>query len=157
MLKYKRKDCRMLVYLDNCCYNRPYDDQTQLKISIETQAKLRIQNLIKDRKMDLATSYISFYENSKNTQDFKRKSIESFMKRNAKINIHSDKSDEIEAKANEIMATGVKPYDAYHVAAAIIAGCDYFFTTDRRLLKFKTEEVIMANPVDVLEILEELE
>lgn len=30
----------MRVYLDNCCYNRPYDDQTQLRISLESQAKL---------------------------------------------------------------------------------------------------------------------
>ena len=26
----------MKVYLDNCCYNRPYDDQSQLRISLET-------------------------------------------------------------------------------------------------------------------------
>ena len=28
------------VYLDNCCYNRPYDDQTQLRIELETKAKI---------------------------------------------------------------------------------------------------------------------
>lgn len=39
----------MKVYLDNCCYNRPYDDQTQIRISLETQAKLYIQDLIKKR------------------------------------------------------------------------------------------------------------
>lgn len=37
----------MLVYLDNCCYNRPYDDQTQLKIQMETLAKLEIQQEIR--------------------------------------------------------------------------------------------------------------
>ncbi len=31
------------VYLDNCCYNRPYDDQNQPKVYLETQAKLLIQ------------------------------------------------------------------------------------------------------------------
>jgi len=36
------------VYLDNCTFNRPFDDQTQLRISLETQAKLFIQTLIKD-------------------------------------------------------------------------------------------------------------
>lgn len=24
----------MRLYLDNCCFNRPFDDQTQLKISL---------------------------------------------------------------------------------------------------------------------------
>ena len=33
----------MSVYLDNCCYNRPFDDQNQLKIAIESAAKLAIQ------------------------------------------------------------------------------------------------------------------
>lgn len=36
----------MRVYFDMCCYNRPYDDQSQIKVSLETQAKLHIQNLI---------------------------------------------------------------------------------------------------------------
>ena len=33
----------MRVYLDNCCYNRPFDDQTQLRVLLETEAKLAIQ------------------------------------------------------------------------------------------------------------------
>jgi hypothetical protein len=30
-------------YLDNCAYNRPFDDQTQVKIALETEAKRYIQ------------------------------------------------------------------------------------------------------------------
>ncbi len=56
----------MKIYLDNCCYNRPYDDQTQIRISLETQAKLYIQDLVKNKKLDLVTSYILWYENSEN-------------------------------------------------------------------------------------------
>ena len=33
----------MRIYLDNCCYNRPYDDQSQIRVSLETQAKLYTQ------------------------------------------------------------------------------------------------------------------
>lgn len=33
----------MLIYLDNCCYNRPYDNQSYVSIFIESQAKLFIQ------------------------------------------------------------------------------------------------------------------
>mgnify|MGYP001080875742 FL=1 len=56
----------MRIYLDNCCYNRPYDDQSQFRIYLETQAKLYIQELIKQDKIELVTSYILEYENSKN-------------------------------------------------------------------------------------------
>lgn len=32
----------MKVYLDNCCYNRPFDDQTQERIHLESEAILMI-------------------------------------------------------------------------------------------------------------------
>jgi hypothetical protein len=46
------------LYLDNCCFNRPYDDQKQLRIQLETEAKLYIQQELLARKFELAWSYI---------------------------------------------------------------------------------------------------
>lgn len=43
----------LLIYLDNCCYNRPYDDQSQIRISLEAQAKIFIQSAIKLKKLRL--------------------------------------------------------------------------------------------------------
>jgi len=63
------------VYLDNCTFNRPYDDQTQLKVSLETQSKLHIQNLIKEGRLDLVGSYTLDYEISRNPFEMRRKSI----------------------------------------------------------------------------------
>ena len=40
----------MRVYLDNCCYNRPFDEQTQLKVLLETEAKLRVQSLMRNSR-----------------------------------------------------------------------------------------------------------
>lgn len=56
----------MRIYLDNCCYNRPYDDQSQIRISLETQAKLYIQDMIKRGQLELVTSYVLEFENSNN-------------------------------------------------------------------------------------------
>lgn len=56
----------MRVYLDNCCFNRPYDSQFQMRISLETQAKLYIQDLIKSSKLELASSYMLRFENEQN-------------------------------------------------------------------------------------------
>ena len=44
----------MRVYLDNCCYNRPFDDQDQLKVRLETEAKLRIQFLMRTGVLEYA-------------------------------------------------------------------------------------------------------
>ena len=34
----------MRIYLDSCCYNRPFDDQTQERIHLESEAILTILN-----------------------------------------------------------------------------------------------------------------
>ena len=65
----------MKVYLDNCCFNRPYDNQNQLSIKLETEAKLSIQEMIKDKKLFLLWSFMLDYENSANTGKSKRDSI----------------------------------------------------------------------------------
>jgi len=41
----------MKIYLDNCCYNRPFDDQTQMRVFLESQAKIYIQTLVVDKKI----------------------------------------------------------------------------------------------------------
>jgi len=54
----------------------------------------------------------------------------------------------VEKKADEIMATGIKIKDAAHVASAILTHCDYFISTDKRLLRYATDEIRMVNPID---------
>jgi len=36
----------MLIYLDTCCFNRPFDDQSQTRIRFETEAKLELQQQV---------------------------------------------------------------------------------------------------------------
>lgn len=133
-----------------CCYNRPYDDQSQLKISIETQSKLYIQNLIKDGKLDLVTSYMLRYECSKNPFAMRRNTIFEFINKYTYAYVGIDHKSLIEKKAYEIMNTGIKFKDASHVASAIFANCEYFISTDIRLLKYKSNEIKMVNPVDFI-------
>jgi len=56
----------MKLYLDNCCFNRPYDDQSRLRIRLEAEAKLKIQEKTRNRAYELIFSYILDYENSRN-------------------------------------------------------------------------------------------
>ena len=138
---------KVSVYLDNCCYNRPYDDQTQIRISLETQAKLHIQKLIVEKKIDLVYSYISVFENSKNPNIARRLSITDFFD-HATVFVDASKSDEVIKIAAEIMKTGIKKMDSLHVASAIIGNTDYFLTTDMRLLKYSTDRIHIINPID---------
>lgn len=51
----------MKLYLDNCCFNRPFDNQTQIRIRLETEAKLKIQEEIRLGNFKLVWSYILDY------------------------------------------------------------------------------------------------
>ena len=93
----------MLVYLDNCCYNRPYDDQSSLCISLETQAKLRIQMELLCRKHSLVWSSIEDYENAHNPFEIRRNAIGQW--RNIAVQIQmADKK--VTAIAEAIMQKG---------------------------------------------------
>ncbi len=136
----------MRIYLDNCSYNRPYDNQSQMRIYLETQAKLYIQELIKQKKLKLVTSYVLDYENSRNRSSQKRMAIEKFMEDYATFYVSNRNENRIKEYATTIMETGVKEKDAYHVACAILAECEYFITTDDRLLKYQSENIKLVTP-----------
>ena len=138
------------IYLDNCCYNRPYDDQSQIRISLEAQAKIYIQTMIETGNFKLVSSYMLIYENSRNRIETKRKAIEQFIKDNTAIYIDDSYSEEVEHVAIEIQQTGVKSADAIHVACAILAKCDFFITTDDRLLKYKSDLISIVDPVEFI-------
>lgn len=144
---------RIKVYLDTCCYNRPYDDQTQLRINLEAQAKLFIQKQIVDGKIDLIYSFISVYENSQNPYSIRKNAIADFFS-NASIYINEDNVEVVKRRAAEIMKTGIKTKDALHVSCAVEGKADYFVTTDIRLLKYSSDEVKIINPIDLITILE---
>lgn len=144
---------KVKVYLDTCCYNRPYDDQTQIRIYLEAQAKLFIQKQIVDGKIDLIYSFISVYENSQNPFLIRKNAISDFFS-NAVVYINDSNMEKIKSRASEIMKTGIKAKDALHVSCAIEGNADYFITTDIRLLKYSSEEVKIINPVDFVTILE---
>jgi hypothetical protein len=66
---------KLKVYLDQCCFNRPHDDQSSLVVYLESEAKLSIQRKIVEHVYDLAWSYMLDYENSVNNYEERRKSI----------------------------------------------------------------------------------
>ena len=140
----------MRIYLDMCCYNRPYDDQDQMSVALESQAKLHIQNEIQAGKYDLIGSYVLDYEVSRNPFDMRRNAIISFINGNIKGYVGPERDSTVSSIASEIMKTGVKEKDALHVASAIYAGCAYFISTDKRLLKYNSERIKLVTPIDFI-------
>ena len=122
----------MKVYLDNCCFNRPFDDQSQLRIVLEFEAKLRIQENIRSGMYELVWSYVLDYENSKNPFRERREQI---LKWSSYTKEDVEESRELLELATTIEHKGVKKFDALHLACALHSKADYFLTTDDGILK----------------------
>ena len=144
----------MKIYLDNCCYNRPYDDQSSLCISLETQAKLRIQMELLCRKHSLVWSSIEDYENAQNPFEIRRNAIGQW--RNIAVQIQMADRKVI-AIAENIMQKGIKNKDALHIASAIVAQCDVFITVDKKILKTPINGIRIMNPIEFVNYEEELD
>ena len=137
----------MRVYMDNCCFNRPFDDQSSLIIHLETEAKLHVQELIRKGEFALCWSFVLDYENGVNPFMEVRNRIGEWKKLAcADCNL----SDEIADKAAKLMMLGLRQMDASHVACAIHLGADYFLTTDKRILNKPITEITVMNPIDFI-------
>ena len=138
----------MKIYLDNCVYNRPYDDFSKdLIVSLEAQAKLYIQNRIRDGRYELVTSEILMTEISNCPFDIRCRGITDFVSENSSLHVGPANNRKVDKMAREIMTAGVKYKDACHIASALIAECEYFISTDKRLLKYKTDKINMVDPI----------
>ncbi|MCI9340084.1 MAG: type II toxin-antitoxin system VapC family toxin [Dorea sp.] len=135
----------MKIYLDNCCYNRPFDDQSQIRIHLETQAKLYIQDKIKEGIYHLVWSYILDYENGKNPYEEKRLAISPW--RAIASSFIAEETEEILTFAESLVLRGIKTYDALHISCAVAAQCDYFLTTDKKLLNTLISEIKIVSPI----------
>lgn len=118
----------MRIYLDNCCFNRPFDNQLQIRVRLETEAKLFIQGKVVQGDIELAWSYILDYENSFNPFEERRSAVARWKGR-ASVNI--TETPALLEQARELQALGLKSKDALHVACAIVTPCRYFLFNRR--------------------------
>ena len=141
------------LYLDNCCFNRPFDDQSQLLVRLETEAKLFIQNGTKNGTFELVWSYILDIENNANPH-FQRKDNIAPWKYLSTVMI--EESESVLLRAENYKQQGLKPKDALHVACAVDATSDFFITTDRGILKKRFPEIYISNPIEFLGLYKEI-
>ncbi len=137
----------MRVYLDNCCFNRPFDDQDTLTVRMETEAKLQVQSMIKSGALDLGWSYVLDFENAANPFEERRKEIQRWREL---ADQQVKETPDILSDMREAITAGLKPLDALHMACAVALSCEVFLTVDKNILRkisvFKGMRVL--NPID---------
>lgn len=122
----------MRIYMDNCCLNRPFDSQAQIRVRPETEAKLRIQERVVAGELELAWSYILDYENAANPLEERRAAVAAWRTHSA---IDVVETPAVLTTAKSLAALGLHSKDALHIACAVEAGCEFFLTTDDAILR----------------------
>jgi len=126
----------MKIYLDVCCLNRPFDDQTQDRIHLESEAVILILKRIRSGNWEWISSETVEYEVGQTPNMERRHRVESLI-RYAGHTILVEKS--IVKRASELKAIGFDAYDALHLACAEHSNADIFLTTDDKLLRLSRE------------------
>jgi len=144
----------MKVCLDICCFDRPYDNQDHLSIKLETEAKLRIQEIIKEKKLLLIWSFMLDYENSANPGTSKRDSIYEWHDySSAYISFKED----LLRLSQKIADLGFGEKDSIHLSCAIAGKSEYFITVDNGLL-YKSNcisDIKIIDPISFIRKMEE--
>lgn len=132
----------MLLYLDNSVLNRPFDDQRQPRIWLETLSFSLVLTLIEAGEATLIHSPIHDLENSRNPFPLRQKWIEKCL-RLAAQNVALSAS--IKKRALALEQSGFKALNALHLACAEAAGTTLFLTRRSRNQEFLVNRVACLN------------
>ncbi len=143
----------MKIYLDTCCLNRPFDDQLQPRIRLESEAITLILEKTHQREWEWIGSEILFYE-LEQIGDVERRERTVLLAKQCHQVIETN--EQILERAEELESSGFDSYDALHLASAAQAKVDVFLTTDDRLQKLAIRDrkqipFTVINPVQWFE------
>lgn len=143
----------MKVYLDACCLSRPFDDQSQPRVRLETEAIALILEKLHKREWEWIGSDILFHEVGQNPDLENSQRALLFA---ALAHQFVETTEKILRRAEELEEAGFDPYDAIHLSSAELGKADIFLTTDDQILKVAARKKILLsftveNPVKWLE------
>ncbi|MEY3787238.1 MAG: hypothetical protein RLZ75_1445 [Pseudomonadota bacterium] len=117
--------------MDNCCLNRPFDNQANLRVHLEAEAIKTIITLIEQQDWQLVSSKILKFEISKIADESRKKELmvmESLANEIIQIN------PLIATRANEFERFGIQSFDALHLACSE-NNADVLLTVDDKFIK----------------------
>lgn len=140
------------VYLDVSCLNRPFDDQRQTRIRLESEAVLLIFERIEAGYLRQVSSQIAEIEIDAISDHERQRRVAVLLSSCMDI---MELTPAVFARAKELEHHGFKAADALHVAAAEALKADLLLTCDDRLCRAAARKaarlaVVVANPLDWL-------
>ena len=147
----------MKIYFDVCCLNRPFDDHTQDRVRLESEAVLTILDSCGIKGNIFLSSEVIDIEISKIPDDDRKQKV-IFLSTISQSVIIVD--IDIEKRAMELEKLNFSSFDSLHIACAERGNADILLTTDDNLLRKALQnksilKVRVENPVKWL--MEEIE
>ena len=143
--------CYMNIYLDNCCLNRPFDNQSDPRIHLESEAIKTIIRLIEADIWQLVTRKVLLFEINNTPDEQRRRNLHGINKMASKC-IETTTSIRNRAKYFEIF--GLQAFDAAHLACAE-NNANVLLTVDNRFRKrantIEDINIEVKNPLQWLE------
>ena len=138
------------VYLDACCLNRPFDDQLQLRVRLESESILWLLNNVQLGHWSWPSSQVLEWKISQTPSVPRRERVLQLF---GFVTTVGSTTDAMLDRAAQLQQLGFKAFDGLHLACAELSKCDVFLTTDDRLLRLSRRVasqlfVRVENPVD---------
>lgn len=141
----------LTVYLDNCCYNRPFDDRSNIRNYLEREAVLIVMQMAFEGRIRIVGSEVLQKEMTLISKEEKRKNVECIYNE-LKSDIIMLNNNIVERAEDIMQMSFIKSFDSLHLASAE-AGADILLTTDIKFLKASNKldvKVKVMNPIDFL-------
>lgn len=123
----------MKVYFDNCCYNRLFDDRSNIKNYLEREAVLIVMQKAFENELEIVGSDILEIEIANIKNDEKRNDVEGVY--HALVSESVKVTPEVKERAVQIgKLSNIRNFDSLHLASAEMSS-DVLLTTDIKFLK----------------------
>jgi len=144
-----------VLYLDLNIYKRPFDDQRQMRIRLETVAIAAVFAMIENGQLSARWSFVLAYENSRDPIPERREFAERLSRSCAAV---VEPNEVIRDMARQMSQSHqIRSRDALHLACAQLSGCDYLVTCDEQLVRqgqrLRTKGLVtvkVINPIDLI-------
>ena len=121
----------MKVYLDICCLKRPFDDQSQARVAVESAAVVAILAAAERGEIELIRSAAHYVENATDTDAERRAAVAAWL---AAGPPPLEATDQVRARLSQAREANIAPLDALHLAWAQELGANVLLTTDDRFI-----------------------
>jgi hypothetical protein len=144
----------MLIYLDLCCLKRPFDDQSQPRIRLESEAVLALL-AGESEQVRFVRSAALLLENAQNPVKSRASRVEQWLIAQAHV---APPAASLQQRTAELMRFGFKNFDALHLATAEHVNADAFASCDDQLLAsaVKHKAKLTVRVTSVIELAKEL-